>query len=157
ANRRENQRRVERFRRRLIRTARPNHAQPAREILAGRVARLRECISAAAAVMRDLREDMGGGAKTIETDAFRLARETQRAIADQSGAHQRRRLDIAELGWDDETIALVRHGILGIAAVNVVAGEPRARAEIFAAGLAIRAFAAGPPQPGHANSVADRK
>ena len=45
--------------------------------------------------------------------------------------------------------------MLGVAAVDVVAGEPGAVAKVLATTEAIATFAAGPTQPGNPDSIAD--
>ena len=74
----------------------------------------------------DLREDVRGGAEAVEADAGRLAAHPQRAVADQPGAQQRRRLLIAVAGGEREAVALVRDRVLRVAAVDVPSRELRA-------------------------------
>src|SRR5262245_49087407 len=50
---------------------------------------------------------------------------------------------------------MVGEGVLGVPAVERVAGEPRAVAEVFPPGSTVGAFAAGPTEPRHAHAVAD--
>ena len=50
---------------------------------------------------------------------------------------------------------LVRHGILGVAAVQGIAGEFRGLAEVLPFLSAVAAAAAGVAQPGHPDAVAD--
>jgi hypothetical protein len=101
-----------------------------------------------------LGEDVGGGAKAVQAEAPRAAGHPQRAVADQPGAQQRRGLRVGVAGWDLEAEALVGERVLGHAAVDVAAGEARQRAEVLAAGAAVGALAAGPPQPGDADAAA---
>ena len=75
---------------------------------------------------RDLRDDVRRGAEPVQPEPLRVAREPQRAVADQAGAEQRRRLEVAVPVRDREAEALVGDGPLGVAAVEVVAGEARA-------------------------------
>ena len=103
---------------------------------------------------------MGGGAEAVDAEtrqlaAERLAGELERAVADQPGAEQRRRLRVA-IGWRQlEAVARVGDGVLGIAAVDLVAGEARVVAEILLAAAAIEARAVGRAEPRHADAVAD--
>jgi len=57
---------------------------------------------------------------------------------------------------EDEAIACIRAHELGIAAVDVMAVEARAVAQVFLTVLAIGACSAGPAQPRNANAFADR-
>src|SRR5262249_11960324 len=101
-----------------------------------------------------LRDDVGGGAETVDPDQPRIAGHAQGSVADEAGAHQRRRLDIAVTLVDRKAIALVGDGQLGIAAIDLIAGEASAVAQILAAGAAIFADPAGPAEPRHADPVA---
>ena len=80
----------------------------------------------------------------------------QRAVADQPGAEERRRLHVVEALRDRKAEALVRDDELRVAAVELVAGEARAVAEVLAP-AAVAALAAGPAEPGHANPLAGRE
>src|SRR4051812_43370326 len=102
-----------------------------------------------------LRHDVGGGAKAVNADQPRVPGHAQRAVTDEAGAHQGRRLDVAPAGVDRKAIALVGDGQLGIAAVDLIAGESRAVAQILAAAAAVSADAACPAEPRHADPVAD--
>ena len=79
---------------------------------------------------RHLRDDMRRRAEAVYAEAFSVARELQRAIADQPGAEQRRRLGVAELSGIGNSSAR-RRRLFGIAAIDLVAGEARVVAEIF--------------------------
>ena len=70
--------------------------------------------------------------------------------AQSSGAACGRRI----AGRDGKGEALVGHGVLGEAAVEVVAGELGVVAEVLPAAQAVAAGAAGPAQPGDAHQVA---
>ena len=78
----------------------------------------------------------------------------ERAVADQPRAEQRRRLQVAEPLGDREAEALVGDDPLGVAAVEVVAREARAVAEVLAAARAEAALAARPAEPRHAEPPA---
>ena len=78
----------------------------------------------------------------------RVAGHPQRAVADQAGAQQRRRLEVRVAVGQREAEALVGHRVLGVAAVAVVAGEACAVAEVLPARAAVAAVAVGPAQPG---------
>ena len=105
----------------------------------------------------DLAEDVSGGAEAVEPDPLGVADQAQRPVADQPGAEQRRRLHVRVALGDREAEALVGDRQLGVAAVDVVAGEAGAVAEVLAAAAAVAALAAGPAEPGDADPVADRE
>ena len=132
----------------------PHRAQLARERLRRGVALAGEGEDAPALVRARPGEDVGGGAEAVEADPLGLAGQAQRPIADQPGAEQRRRLLVGIAGRQREAEALVGDRQLGVAAVDVVAGEAGAVAEVLAARAAVAALAAGPAQPGHADPVA---
>ena len=139
------------------RIAGPFRAERAREILCRRVAGAGEGEEPAALMARHLGHDVRGGAKAVDPEALRVARHAQGAIADQPGAHQWRRLDIAVTRIDRKAVALVGDGQLGIAAVDLVAGEAGAVAQILLPAAAILAHPAGPAEPRHPDPVADRE
>ncbi len=135
----------------------PFGAEPAGEILRRAVAWPGERKQPATLVPDHLGDDVGSGAKPVDADQGCVPGHAQGAIADQPGAHQRRRLDIAITGIDQKAIALVGDGQLGIAPIDLVAGKARAVAQVFPAAAAIFAFPAGPAEPGDADPVANRK
>src|SRR5207248_1093022 len=81
-----------------------------------------------------------------------VAGEAQRAVADQSGAKERRDVQVGVPVREREAEALVGSGILGKAAVTVVARELRVLAEILEAGPTVAAVAVRPPEPRHADA-----
>src|SRR3569832_2241409 len=105
-------------------------------------------------IARDLRGDMGCGAEALKADSLCVSSHLERAIANQPGAQERCCFYIAETGRDRKTIALMRDGIFRIAAIDLIAGEPRPVAKIFASAAAESTFAARPAQPGHAHAHA---
>ena len=58
---------------------------------------------------------------------------------------------------DREAVALVGHDQLGVAAIQIVAGEACPLAQVLAAGAAKPAHAAGLPEPGNADHGAGRE
>src|SRR6185436_7365667 len=106
---------------------------------------------------RDLADDVGGGAEAVEPEALAFSRQPERAVADQPGAEQRRGVVIRKAIGDREAEALVRHGALGIAAIDVIAGELRVLAQVLAARAAVTAGAVGAAEPGDAYPVTGRK
>ena len=104
----------------------------------------------------DLADDVRGRAEAVEAEALGVAGHAQRAVADQPGAEQRRDLLVGMVLGEREAEALVGDGQLGVAAVELVAGEAGAVAEVLAAGAAEAAGAVGPAQPRHADALALR-
>src|SRR5262249_47032338 len=145
AGRGEDDRRVELLGRRA--RAGPLGAQRAGERLRASVALSRHCEDTAAFPQRDLRDDVGRRAEAVEAEPPAFAGESQRPEADQAGAQERGRLEIAVIRWDAEAEPLVRDNPLGVAAVEVVPREVGGVAEVLAAGRAVAACAVGPPEP----------
>src|SRR5205085_4547202 len=152
----EDDRGVELLRRLLAGRARPLGAERAGEGLHLLVARTREREDAPALVARHLRHDVRGGAEAVEAKAFRVAREAKRPVADQPGAEERRGLDVRVSLRDREAEARVGDRVLGVAAVEVVAGEARSVAEVLPAAQAVAALAARPAEPRDADAPAGR-
>src|SRR5262249_9582394 len=157
SDRREEKRRVERLGRARRGVAGPAAAQPARKVLRCGVAGTRERVELAALEDRDLRDDVRGRAESVDADAARVARRCERAVADQSGAKQRRGFDVAVVGRQRQAEALVGERVFGVAAVAVKAGEARAITEVLASLAAVIAFAAAPAEPGNADTLTYRK
>jgi hypothetical protein len=80
-----------------------------------------------------------------------------RAIPDEAGAQQRRRLEIAVPIGQLEGIAGVDDDEVGIAAIAVIPGEPRLGTKVLAAVLAVRALAARVAEPRNADAIADHE
>src|SRR5215469_1582954 len=104
-----------------------------------------------------LRHDVSRCAKAVDPDGLRLARHAQGAVADQSGAHQRRGLDISIAPVDRKAIPLIGNGELGITPVDLIPGEPGAIAQILTSASAIFANPASPAEPRHSDPVAGYK
>src|SRR5262249_53406350 len=81
--------------------------------------------------------------------------QAQGAVADQAGAEEGGGLEVGVARGEREAEARVGHRPLGVAAVDLVAGEARPVAEVLAAGAAVAADAAGPPEPGDPPPLAD--
>ena len=96
---------------------------------------------------RDLGDDVRRRAEAVEAEPLAVAREPQRAVADQPRAQQGRRLLVGVALGDREAEALVGDGVLGVAAVEVVAGEPGRVAEVLAAAAAVAARSVRPAEP----------
>ena len=82
----ENDRRIQLFRRRFIRSAGPLRAETTREVLRRRVTGPGESENLALLVPGNLRNDVRGRAKSVNSEPVSVARPAQSAIADQSGA-----------------------------------------------------------------------
>src|SRR5207245_2169673 len=74
----------------------------------------------------------------------RVPRQPQSPVPDQARAEQRRGLEVRIAVGDGEAEALVGHGMLGVAAVEVVAGEPSPDAQVL---LPSQAEATDPARP----------
>src|SRR5262249_18697039 len=96
-------------------------------------------------------------AKSIDSQPPRVAAHSQRAVSDQSGAHQRRGCDIQINVRNREAIILIGANELRVTAVERVPSEFRIEAKVLAPQPAVLANAASMPQPWHANSRANRK
>src|SRR5205085_492588 len=147
ADRSEDDRRVELLGRLLVRPSRPLAAELEREAACVFVAGADEAEQAPALVTRDLGDDVRRHAEAVEAEPLAVARQPQRAVADQPGAEQRRRLLVGIALGDREAEALGGDGVLRVAAVEVVAGEPGRVAEVLAAAAAVAARPVRPAEP----------
>src|SRR5262249_10393017 len=77
------------------------------------------------------------------------------SVSDQTGAQQRSGFSIAVEIRNWETKALVRNRIIGIAAIDGIAGKARFVAKILSPPQTIGAISAGPAQPWNTNTIAD--
>jgi len=153
---REDDRGVQLFARAIGGASRPHRSHLEREVPPLLVARTHEGEDPAPLVAGDLDDDVGGGPEAVESETLAVPRELQRAPADEPGAEQRRGLEVRVIVGDREAEALVGCRPLGEAAVDLVAGESRAGAQVLVAGTAIAALAARPPEPRHAHAAARR-
>ena len=134
ADRREDDRRIELVGRHGGRITGPHRAQPQRERLRLGIAGLRERVDLLVLVHGNLRDDVRGRAEAVEAkplDAF--ACHPIRTIADQPRTEQGRGLRKIVAFGQTEAVALIGHGVVGIAAVKGVAGEAGGLAQIFLA------------------------
>src|SRR3954465_2080966 len=109
---------------------------------------------------RDLGHEVRCGAEAVDPDPpgdLRLAREPQRTEADQPGTEQWCGVRVVVLADNRKAVSRVGDAELGVSAIDVVAGEARAIAQILAAGRAVRAFTARPTQPWDADAIARSK
>jgi hypothetical protein len=157
ADRRVDDRRVERFGCLFVRASCPDRAQAAGKILRSAVAWARKRKNSSAALLRHLRDDMRRRAEAIEAKIDPFAGHHERTPADESGAEQRRKLLIASCLAERKRIARVSDRMRGEASVARIAGEQRRVAEIFPPGAAIRASTVGMAEPGNADAHAERK
>ena len=147
AHRREDDRGVELLRPRLVRRARPLAAELERERRGRVVPGPDEAEHAPPFVPGHLDDDVGRGAEAVEPEPLGVAREAERAVADQPGAEERRRLQVVVGVRDRQAVALVGDHPLRVAAVEVVAREAGRLAEVLAAREAIAAGAVRPAEP----------
>jgi len=132
------------------------HMQPSvRERLRTRIARPRQGINLPPLRPRDLRDDVGSRAEPIEPEAIARPRHAERPIADQAGAKQRCRLDVAEARRNRQAISRVGDDVRGIATIAGGAGEHGPVAQVLASGLAIAAYPAGLSEPRHTEAVTE--
>ena len=105
-------------------------------------------------IARHLGDDVRRRAEAVDAEPLGVARHAQAAVADQPGAQQRRRLGVAVAAGERKAVAGVGDRVLGVAAVDLVAGEAGVRAQVLLARPAVAASAAGPAEPGHADPLA---
>ena len=82
----------------------------------------------------DLGGEVGRAAEAVDAEPPALGEvgAQQRPVADDARAQQRRGLDVVERVGQRVGVVLVDHGVLGVAAVEVPAGEARVDAEVLA-------------------------
>ena len=80
--------------------------------------------------------------------------QAQRPVADQAGAEERGGLEVVVGLGDGKAEALVRDDLLGVAAVELIAGEARAVAQVLPPAQAVTTLAVGPAKPGDADALA---
>ena len=102
----------------------------------------------------DLADDVGRAAEAVEPEPLGVAAHPQRAVADQPRAEQRRRLEVRVAAGERQAVALVGDRELGVATVELIAGEARALAEVLAPAAAVATLAAGPAEPRDPDPVA---
>ena len=116
----------------LVAAAGPRRAEAACELLGALIARAREGVHVATLVDGDLADHVSRRAESVQPEPRGVAGELQRPVADQPAAQQRRRLLIGELGGQLEAEPFVGDGELGVATVDVAAGEARVHAQVLA-------------------------
>jgi hypothetical protein len=124
----------------------PDRTQVSGKVLGDGIVASCESIDLSALMLRDLSDDVRGGTESVETDSSRIAREIQCAIAYQSGAEKGRGGGVTEYVRNCEAEALICNGELGIASVDLIAGETSTVAKVLAARAAIDANPARPSE-----------
>ena len=137
--------------------ARPLRAERACEPLSLAIAVAREREHAPSLVSGNLRDNVRGRAEAVEAEQLPIPGKPHRAVADQPGAQQRRRLEVSVAVRKREAVALVCDGVLRITAVAVVACELRAVAEVLEACAAVTALPVRPAEPRHADAASYRE
>ena len=143
------------FRGRLVEgSAAPHGAEFARQVAVPLVAR--EGVDLDVPVPRHLNGHVRGRAKPVHAQrATGLdAGNPQRAEPDDAGAEQRGKVQSAGILGQSVDEILVGGHVFGITAIHHPAGEDGPLAEVFAAGAAKLAHAAGMVQPGHSHAGA---
>src|SRR5206468_7138358 len=140
-----------------IRCSRPCRAEPARELLRLVVARAREREDTPSLMSRHLRHDVRRGAEAVEPEPRRIPGGDERPVPYQAGAQEGRRPEIVVAVRDWEAKPRIGDRVLGVPAVDEVAGEARAITQVLATGAAVAAFTAGPAQPRDADALPPRE
>jgi len=97
---------------------------------------------------------MGRGAEAVDAQAPEvLAAHPVRAVADQAGTQEGRRLGVRVVLREAEAVVLVGNGVVGKATVDRVAGEAGTVAQVLSPRRAVRARTAGGAEPGHADPL----
>ena len=141
----EDQRGIEFRRRRLVAAPGPGRSQAPGERLCRNVARACEGVDLLALGHGDLADDVRRRPESPQADPVRggAAGEPPGAKADQAGAQQRRRVQVVDVRRQGEAETHIRHRVLGVTAVPVVAGEERGVAQGLAGRAAVGTGPAG--------------
>ena len=112
-------------------------------------------VDAGALGQGDLRRDVRRAPESVDPEPASLGEvgPPEGPVADDPRAQQRRDLLVAEPLGQRVGVRLLDHGVLGIPAVDVPAGEARGEAQVLAAGDTEPACATGVGQPGHPDAV----
>src|SRR4029077_18805035 len=149
-----------------LRAAGPHRAERFCKCLRRLVAGAGEGIDAAALPGRDLRQNVRGGAESVEaegpwTRAFGVgpgrARHAIAAPADQARTQERRNLRIVAPFGKRETVARIGDRMGGVAAIARIAGKCRPIAQILPTSSTVGADAAGGAEPRHTDALAQRQ
>src|SRR5208283_5845429 len=146
--------RIEPFRRSLVAAAGPRRAQLPRQRLPRRVARPGKCKNLPTLCDRHLRQKVACGTEAVDAEPARLARHAVGPVADEPGAQQWCRRNVAVTVGQRKAIPCVGEHIVRVAAIDLVAGEARLGTEILATAGAERAVSAGRAQPWDPDALA---
>jgi hypothetical protein len=138
-------------RRHLVRAAYPDSAKVTGKLLALGIARLRESENLPSLIAGHLGDDVGSCPESVQPQTLGVSGHHQGTIADQPGTQQWSGLGVAVSAGNTEDVTKVGDRVLGVAAVDLIAGEASPQAEILAPSEAVAAAAAGLPQPRDAN------
>jgi hypothetical protein len=152
-HRREDERCLQLFRRRFVRTPCPDSSELSREDLTLQITRPGEGINGPPLPHGHLRENMCRSTEAIKTQSLGLSRKTKRTIADQPGTEERCCLLVRVTRWNRKAIALVSDRVLSEAAIQRVPSEAGTITEVLAPASAIATLSARPAEPGHADSL----
>jgi hypothetical protein len=114
-----------------------------------------EGVHIATVVPGHLQQNVSSGAETVDAESTSAPRHAVRAVADESGAQERRRVHVVVRVKEGEGDARVRRGVLGVPAVTVTAGEPRVPTKVLLARGAVHTRATHVAQPQDADSHSD--
>ena len=139
---------------RPIGIASPNGTETARKFLGAPIPRSGKREDLALLEARNLRNNMGSGAKSINAKAPSIAGLPKRAIPNQPGTEERSGGDIIKRVGKAIAKISMRQGKFSIAAIQRVACEASVLTEIFTIRSAISALAAGRSQPRNSDAIA---
>src|SRR5579859_189318 len=149
---RENERRIERFRRTLVGAAGPASPQFTRERLPLDVAWPGERVHLLALPHCHLGNNVSGCAEAVDAQPFDTwTRETPGAVTDQSSTQQGCGVGIRTVPRQRKTEVLVDRYIFGIAAIHGVARELCLRTQVLLTAVAHSAASIRPGQPGNSH------
>jgi hypothetical protein len=155
ASRSKNYGSVEFGRGRLIGIARPNRTETPGEGLGARIPGAGKREDLASLEVRDLRNNVGSGAKSVNPETPRIASLPKGAIANQSGTEERSRGDIIKgIGKAVAKVSMCE-GEFGVTPIQRVAGKESVLTEIFSMRSAISALTTGPSQPRNSDAVTE--
>src|SRR4029453_17670131 len=129
---------------RLIGIASPSRTETAGECLGALIPRSGKCNDLSLLEARDLRNDVGSGAKPVNPQALGIAGLSKRAISNQSSTEERSRGDIVERVRKSIAIVSMNEGEFGVSSIQRVACKVSLFTKIFSMRSAILAFATRP-------------
>src|ERR1035437_827682 len=132
---------------------RPRRPQAAGNLLAGEIPGPREGVHGGITVAGHPPDQVRGAAEAVQPQPRSMARHPERSEADETGAEQRRRLDVRGPAGQAEAEAGVGQGELGETTVDITAREAGRGAEVLATGGTHLAASAGRAQPRQAHPL----